>query len=48
MEAAILNEGLDVGDLLKIFSRSVTDRAEEGEDAYGDNNDGDDQKKRRR
>ena len=25
MEAAILNEGLDVGDLLKIFSRSITE-----------------------
>ena len=35
-DAAILNVGSDTGELLKIFARSITERAEEGEDAEGD------------
>ena len=38
-EAAILNRGTDVGELLKIFTRSVTERAEEGGKYGGDNDD---------
>ena len=42
MEAAILNGGSDAGELLKIFARSITERAEEVEDTGVGNDDGDD------
>ena len=41
IEAAILEKGGDAGELLKIFSCSVTERAEEGEEVGGDDNDDD-------
>ena len=37
-EAAILNLESDAGEILKCFAQSVTERAEEGEDADGDDN----------
>ena len=37
-EAAILDGGSDTGDLLKIVFRSITERAEEGEEDDGDDN----------
>ena len=40
-EAEILDRGSDAGDLLKVFACSVTERAEEGGEDNGENNDDD-------
>ena len=45
MEAAILNGKPDTGDLLKIFARSITEWAKEGEDASGEDDNDDDKSK---
>ena len=41
IEAEITDGGSDVGELLKIFARSVTEREEEGEEEFGDDDDDD-------